>query len=550
MGIYDWLLGAQQEPAPAINDQPTWQSRGERLKRQQQVVDMLRKQSQQTQQGQMIGGGGGGGGGRWHSRPAIYAGGNTALSALGQAAMGYMANKNQQGIDQREAQLESDMGADWDKQLEAQYGQPQQPLPAGPSMTPEPAQTMPLPYAPPPQGQPMQGAPLDFPQGAEAGLPSAPRLLGKTLGVGSDQPDSAYTQVGMTPDEVARTEKLRGQGLTDAQVAEALNDATAASMPSMDAGMEAAAPETPDEMDANYLRERNADMLWAGKAMKNPLSRTLASKVWGEAANAPSEVYRSQTASRRGAEVALAQAEQAMRLAERKAELAGATPAELAKLKHDNAVELLRMKHDNAVELRGIPQARVPASGKPGSSGNVGGPLGGMDFSGVLDTVDSAITALEKSKGMTSEGNNVLDNIAAYVMSTEKGQEVGRAVGSRDQTQRDKIVQARPLMLRAVAQATGMSAKNLDSNAEMQLWLNAMINPKAGVAANREAFNNIKAFITIAKENPGLKEDEVAWLVNNPVTKPNAGGKKITKEVKLKDGRIGVIYEDGTRGYK
>ena len=95
-----------------------------------------------------------------------------------------------------------------------------------------------------------------------------------------------------------------------------------------------------------------------------------------------------------------------------------------------------------------------------------------------------------------------------------------------------------------------MSAKNLDSNAEMQLWLNAMINPKAGVQANREAFNNIKAFITIAKENPGLKEDEVAWLVSNPVSKPNTGGKKIVKEVKLKDGRIGVVYEDGTRGYK
>jgi hypothetical protein len=63
--------------------------------------------------------------------------------------------------------------------------------------------------------------------------------------------------------------------------------------------------------------------------------------------------------------------------------------------------------------------------------------------------------------------------------------------GTTNQKQRDIILQARPLLLRSIMQATGMSAKNLDSNAELKLWLSTATDPTKGYEANTEALNNI-----------------------------------------------------------
>jgi len=57
-------------------------------------------------------------------------------------------------------------------------------------------------------------------------------------------------------------------------------------------------------------------------------------------------------------------------------------------------------------------------------------------------------------------------------------------------------------------QATGMSAKNLDSNAELKLWLSTATDPTKGYEANIEALNNIAekygtgGFIPTEKSKP------------------------------------------------
>lgn len=368
MGMFDWLLGAQQEAAPIVDGQPTWQSRGERLKRQQQMVEALRKQAQQERPGQMMRGSGGGGG-RWQQLPSQFVGGNTPLSALAQAGAGYMAGRGQQAVNQGEPQLEADINNDWDQRVESQYGNPQatpgfnpmeqQPGPPpgmvtmqqqhaastpgfgmGPSVTPNPAQTMPLPAGP----AAPQGTPLDFPQGAGASMPSAPHPLAKALGASPELtpgdrreliagmandnaalannaaamesipqggvfdtttaqaydepmlPDEQYQQMKLTGDEEYDIAEMRKQGYTDKQIADLFTQAErtkrpyvqpvvppveAASMPSMAAGVEAGAPAMPQE---DYMAQNRSDMLWAGKAIKNPLGRALAAKVWNEGA--------------------------------------------------------------------------------------------------------------------------------------------------------------------------------------------------------------------------------------------------------------------------
>jgi hypothetical protein len=98
---------------------------------------------------------------------------------------------------------------------------------------------------------------------------------------------------------------------------------------------------------------------------------------------------------------------------------------------------------------------------------------------------------LDKANAITNPDEGVLSNAKAYASSSALGQTVGKVFGTKPQSARNKIEQLRPRLLSAVMQATGMSARQLDSNAELKLWLSASTDPKLDVAANREALTNI-----------------------------------------------------------
>lgn len=155
-------------------------------------------------------------------------------------------------------------------------------------------------------------------------------------------------------------------------------------------------------------------------------------------------------------------------------------------------------------------------------------------------TLKSALDQLKADGGITSTENGVIQNIGSWAANTGVGQTLGSMGGTTNQKARDVILQARPLMLRSIMQATGMSAKNLDSNAELKLWLATATDPTKGYEANIEALNNIAS----KYGSGGFMEQS-----KNTKIKPNTD-KSIVREVQLKDGRIGVEYSDGTRGYK
>lgn len=107
MGMFDWLFSTREGgPAPVTEGVPTWESRAEKMARQQQMIDQLRQESKQQRASEMIGGGGGGG--RWQARPQILVPGNTLGSALAQGAMGAMAGYQQQGQDAAKAAMEAE----------------------------------------------------------------------------------------------------------------------------------------------------------------------------------------------------------------------------------------------------------------------------------------------------------------------------------------------------------------------------------------------------------------------------------------------------------
>jgi len=103
-----------------------------------------------------------------------------------------------------------------------------------------------------------------------------------------------------------------------------------------------------------------------------------------------------------------------------------------------------------------------------------------------------AYDTLKKNNGIVSSKNNVLSNLGAAVSSSSLGQVAGGAIGSKNQTERDKIAQTRPLLLQSIMKATGMSAKQMDSNAELKLWLATATDPTKSLEANRAALDNIE----------------------------------------------------------
>lgn len=99
--------------------------------------------------------------------------------------------------------------------------------------------------------------------------------------------------------------------------------------------------------------------------------------------------------------------------------------------------------------------------------------------------------ALKEGGGIVSQNQGTLGNIASRMQSSGVGQTLGGAVGTRNQEQRQKIEQTRPLLMNLIKNATGMSAQQMNSNAEMQLYLRAATDPTLSYEANIQALDNL-----------------------------------------------------------
>lgn len=114
-------------------------------------------------------------------------------------------------------------------------------------------------------------------------------------------------------------------------------------------------------------------------------------------------------------------------------------------------------------------------------------------------TVDSVVAdlrdkydKLNTGGGIVNDKDGMFGNIGARIASTGLGQTIGGAVGTTNQTSRDNIAMTRPLLLQSIMKATGMSAKQMDSNAELKIYLATATDPTKGYQANMEALQRIE----------------------------------------------------------
>ena len=98
---------------------------------------------------------------------------------------------------------------------------------------------------------------------------------------------------------------------------------------------------------------------------------------------------------------------------------------------------------------------------------------------------------LLKGGGITSTTATGRENIGAKLSTSGVGQLVGGAIGTKNQEQRQTIEQTRPLLLNLIKTATGMSAQQMNSNAEMNMYLKAATDPTLTYEANMTALKNL-----------------------------------------------------------
>ena len=130
---------------------------------------------------------------------------------------------------------------------------------------------------------------------------------------------------------------------------------------------------------------------------------------------------------------------------------------------------------------------------------------GAGDVSTEIVKLKDSYDKLYTGGGITDPSLKIGSNLAGKASSSDLGQSIGSTFGTKNATERDKIAQTRPLLMGAIMKATGMSAKQIDSNAELKLWLSTATDPKKSYEANMEALGNLENLYGVTaldKQNP------------------------------------------------
>jgi len=113
------------------------------------------------------------------------------------------------------------------------------------------------------------------------------------------------------------------------------------------------------------------------------------------------------------------------------------------------------------------------------------------NVSGVLQKLAGYYADLRDAGGAVSTKSDPLSNLSAAAQSTGVGKALGGAFGTEVASARNKITNSRPLIIAELKNATGLSASQLNSNAELKLYLDAATNPDNDLESNLEALQNI-----------------------------------------------------------
>jgi len=109
-----------------------------------------------------------------------------------------------------------------------------------------------------------------------------------------------------------------------------------------------------------------------------------------------------------------------------------------------------------------------------------------------LDNLRSSFTRLNEMRAIPSIERNVASNLMSAAGASGIGQALGKAGGSPEQVERDVINSARQRLITSIKNATGMSARSLDSNVELKTMLNSISDPGQSYEAAMRIIDDIE----------------------------------------------------------
>ncbi len=149
--------------------------------------------------------------------------------------------------------------------------------------------------------------------------------------------------------------------------------------------------------------------------------------------------------------------------------------------------------------IAGMPaRGKGPAGAKPGEDNAAFT----ATARGNLNELRTIYGDLKKMGAMVSPTQSAGSNISARVRASGLGQTLEGAVGTKAQTQRDRIASIRPQLMQSIAKATGMTGKQMDSNADVKLFMQTVTNPASSYEANIKAINGLERFIVANSKKP------------------------------------------------
>jgi hypothetical protein len=212
----------------------------------------------------------------------------------------------------------------------------------------------------------------------------------------------------------------------------------------------------------------------------------------------------------------------------------GATQQQIAQMQVDGRQQIAEMM---AGVQREIAAGRQSGQGRatPTESRQEAKMTAGREqLNSEIESILKEYEKLNELGAMTRPSRGTVENISARARASSVGQYVAGYAGTQEQTIRDNIRNARARLTNAVKEATGMSAQQMNSNVELQLWLSAMTDPTQSYETVTKTLGDLNTIIGKNMRQPGETPGASgSWAdgttpAATPATAPAAGGRPAT----------------------
>ena len=175
------------------------------------------------------------------------------------------------------------------------------------------------------------------------------------------------------------------------------------------------------------------------------------------------------------------------------ATMMGANKDQLAQMQRAHEMSLESVRGANRKEVAQIgADARGSVADTKAAKAEEEKATGVKTVNSLVTSLRDQFTQLQQGGGITDTDKGPLGNVGAGIASSGPGQTAGTLFGTKNQSLRNTIAQQRPILLQAIKSATGMTAKQMDSNVELKLYLSMATDPQLDIQTNMKALDMIE----------------------------------------------------------